>query len=119
MDPIILPDSDDKLLDECEVDTFRASGKGGQHVNKTDSAVRLHHLPTGIVVASQQERSQFLNKTICLAKLRARVEKLNEIRPERIPTRPPRSAKRSKKKAKSHQSRKKQSRSQSWGGDDD
>lgn len=111
MFPVHLPESDEKLLDECEVETFRAGGKGGQHVNKTDSAVRLRHLPTGLVVMSQQERSQYLNKQICLQKLREKVEKLNEVPAKRIPTRPHKGAKRAKKKAKSHLSRKKQARS--------
>jgi peptide chain release factor 2 len=90
---IRLPESDDDLLRECEVETFRASGPGGQHVNKTESAVRLRHLPSGVVVGSQQERSQRRNKAICLEKLRERVEQLNYKQPKRVPTRQPRSAK--------------------------
>ncbi len=88
-----LPDSDDDLLRECEVETFRASGPGGQHVNKTESAVRLRHLPSGVVVSSQQERSQHRNKAICLEKLRKKIAQLNYKRPKRVPTRVPRSAK--------------------------
>jgi protein subunit release factor B len=90
---IILPESDEELLRECEVDTFRSSGPGGQHVNKTESAVRVKHLPSGIVVTSQQERSQHRNKALCLEKLRAKVERLNYRPAKRVPTRVPRSAK--------------------------
>ena len=86
---IKLPESDEELLRECEVDTFRASGPGGQHVNKTESAVRLTHLPSGVVVSSQQERSQHRNKALCLLKLRKKIEKLNYRAPKRVPTKVP------------------------------
>ena len=77
---------DKKLLAECAVQTFKASGKGGQHVQKTDSAVRLIHIPTGLRVTSQQERSQYLNKKICLDKLRKKLELRSRKRKKRIPT---------------------------------
>jgi protein subunit release factor B len=81
-----IPASDDDLLRECEVETFRSSGPGGQHVNKTESAVRLTHSPTGLVVTSQQERSQHRNKQVALAKLRKKIERLNYRPEKRIPT---------------------------------
>jgi protein subunit release factor B len=90
---IELPDSDEDLLRESEVETFRSSGPGGQHVNKTESAVRLRHLPSGVVVTSQQERSQHRNKSLCLKKLRKRIEKLNFRPAKRVPTRVPASVK--------------------------
>jgi ribosome-associated protein len=92
-DTIKLPESDEELLRECEVETFRSSGPGGQHVNKTESAVRLRHTPSGIVVTSQQERSQHRNKQLCLEKLRKEVEKLNYRPAQRVPTRLPPSVK--------------------------
>jgi protein subunit release factor A len=108
---IILPESDEELMRECEFDTFRSSGPGGQHVNKTESGVRLKHLPSGLIVTAQQERSQHRNKALCLQKLRARVERLNHRPARRIPTRVPRSAKNRTLETKARRSRIKRLRS--------
>ena len=77
----IMPDLPDDVevdlrSEDIEMQVFRASGAGGQHINKTSSAVRLIHKPTGVVVSSQQERSQFQNKDNCMKMLRGKLVEL-------------------------------------------
>lgn len=85
-----IPESDDELLAQCAVETFRSSGPGGQNVNTRDTAVRLRHLPSGLVVTCQRERSQLQNKRLALRELRTRLESLHRKRKRRIPTAVPR-----------------------------
>ncbi len=107
---INIPKSDDSLLAECKLETFRSSGKGGQHANKTESAVRLTHLKSGIQVMCQDERSQHLNKKKCIKELRHRIEKNNYTSPKRLRTKPTRSSIEKRLLTKKYNSEKKNNR---------
>ena len=102
--------SDDELAKQCEVEVFHASGPGGQGVNTTDSAVRMRHLPTGIVVTSREQRSQLQNRATCLRKIRHQLE-LRSRRPKvRKATKPSKAAKQRRLDAKRRRSDVKSSR---------
>ena len=78
----------DTLEREVEVDVLRASGPGGQHVNKTESAVRMTHRASGVVVVSQDSRSQHRNREVAYERLIERLRRLNHVPRKRVATKP-------------------------------
>ena len=93
--------TDRALLErEVEVDVFRASGPGGQHVNRTESALRLTHPPSGVVVIAQDSPSQHRNRDIAFERLIERLERLNYVPKKRIATRPSRASRERRIEAK-------------------
>lgn len=105
-----LPETDEALLAQCDVETFRASGPGGQNVNRRETAVRIRHRPTGIVVTCQDERSQYRNKQIALARLRKKLEERSRPSRVRIATSVPRRVRRRILEYKKRRALRKQSR---------
>ncbi len=101
---IQIPHTDEELFDECDMEVFRAGGPGGQHVNTTDSAVRLRHRASGVVVTCQESRSQFHNRRRCLEKLRARLERMNQRQRPRRATKVPKTQKRKRLERKRQRS---------------
>ncbi|MDO8949627.1 MAG: peptide chain release factor-like protein [Actinomycetota bacterium] len=116
--PYEIPEDDADLLAACDVQTFRATGPGGQSVNTTDSAVRMRHRDSGVVVVCRAERSQLMNKRACLRRLREKLAALNAppAAPRRA-TRKSRGVRAGELAAKAHRARLKQTRRAP--GDDD
>jgi ribosome-associated protein len=100
----------DVLEREVEVEVFRASGPGGQHVNKTESALRLRHLPSGVVVTAQDSPSQHRNREIAYERLVERLERLNHVPKKRVATRPTRASRERRLGTKKQVGAKKQAR---------
>ena len=99
--------SDKALLAQCDVQGHRASGPGGQHRNKAETAVRLVHLPSGVTVEGKDERSRTQNLRIALGRLRQKLARRAYRPPPRRPTKPSRGAKERRLEAKKREGRKK------------
>lgn len=102
--------SDDELLAECDLEFYTAGGPGGQHRNKTETAVRLRHRPTGFLGAATERRSQLQNRDAALERLRAKLVAASFIPKKRRKTRPSLGSKRRRLESKKLQGAKKRDR---------
>ena len=100
----------DVLEREVAVDVFRAGGAGGQHVNKTESALRLTHPPSGVVVIAQDTRSQHRNREMAFERLIERLKRLNHVPRKRVPTKPSAAARKRRLESKKQVGAKKAAR---------
>ncbi|MDZ7343250.1 MAG: peptide chain release factor-like protein [candidate division KSB1 bacterium] len=98
------------LKDEVEITAFKSGGPGGQHKNKTESAVRIKHVPTGIIVTASESRSQFKNRSVAWQRLIEKLAKRHRKQKPRLPTQPTRAAKKERLEEKSRLAAKKQRR---------
>lgn len=105
-----LPDHLRRLLAECDVETYRASGPGGQHRNKTESAVRMTHGPTGIVRVATEHRSQLRNRELALERIWKALEARRRKPTPRVATRPTKAAQARRLAAKQREAEKKRAR---------
>jgi protein subunit release factor B len=95
---------------EVEMQFLRASGPGGQHVNKTESALRLTHWPSGVVLVVQDSSSQHRNRDIAFERLVERLKRLNYVKPRRVPTKPTKASRKRRLEGKKQLGVKKQGR---------
>ena len=107
----------DDLARDCEVQAFRSTGPGGQGVNTTDSAVRMRHVPSGIVVTARESRSQFQNRASCLRKLKEELARRARPRKKRVMTKPGKAAKARRLADKRHRAQVKAMRRRCDGGE--
>jgi ribosome-associated protein len=105
-----IPSDPQELLKDCDLSFLRASGPGGQHRNKVETAVRLVHRPTGVTLVASDSRSQSANRKAALARLHAKLTRQLKPRKARKPTRIPRTAKERRLKAKNLRSKTKELR---------
>ena len=105
-----LPEALQKLLADCDVETYRASGPGGQHRNKTESAVRMTHRPSGIVRVATEHRSQLRNRVLALERIGKALEARQRKPKPRVATKPGKAARTRRLESKARDSQKKVTR---------